>query len=68
MWTMTYAESFVWLRMSFERIQSAQNSVRRLPYSPKRVRVLEMLVAAERALNELDRDLAEADEIARASV
>jgi len=61
---MLYAENFTWLRMSFVRIQGAQRSVGKLPWSNERRRVLEHLEAAERALNALDRDLAEAEDVA----
>lgn len=61
---MGYADHFVWLKMSFERIQNAQNSVMRLPYGEKRRKVLEFLDAAERALGDLDRELEELEELA----
>jgi hypothetical protein len=61
---MAYAENFTWLRMGFVRIQSAQRAVGKLPWSNERRRVLEHLDAAERALNALDRDLAEAEDVA----
>jgi hypothetical protein len=60
----TYGDCYTWLRRAFTTLQSSQAAVGKLPYSPKRARVLEQLQAAERALDELDRDLAEEDEIA----
>jgi hypothetical protein len=59
-----YGSQYVWLRRAFTTLQSSQSAVGRLPYSPKRVRVLEQLQAAERALDDLDRELAEEDELA----
>jgi hypothetical protein len=60
----TYGDCYTWLRRAFTTLQSSQAAVGKLPYSPKRVRVLEMLAAAESALNDLDRELAGEDEIA----
>lgn len=56
---MSYADHFPTLRAGFERIQSAERAVGRLPAGDNRRRVLEHLDAAERALNALDRELEE---------
>lgn len=54
---MSYADAYPYLVQSFDRIQGAQRSVVRLPECDKRQRVIDLLAAAEAALNELDGSL-----------
>jgi hypothetical protein len=56
---MSYADHFPWLRHGFVRLQGADNVIRKLPACDARRRVLEHIDAAERALQELDRELEE---------